>query len=91
MAGVDSAGLGEVMQMVLARFSDQDKARLVKVRYYDFCDDAVYSHSERVTECLRHRWTIISSRPTSTIAGNSTPGSTARDAIRDRTRCRSVA
>ena len=33
MAGVDSAGLGEVLQNVLARFSDQDKGRLVKVRY----------------------------------------------------------
>ncbi|KAH9891307.1 actin-like protein Arp5p [Cubamyces lactineus] len=30
MAGVDSAGLGEVLQNVLARFSDQDKGRLVK-------------------------------------------------------------
>ncbi|EMD41405.1 hypothetical protein CERSUDRAFT_109993 [Gelatoporia subvermispora B] len=30
MAGVDSAGLGEVLQMVLARFSDQEKGRLVK-------------------------------------------------------------
>lgn len=32
MAGVDSAGLAEVMQNVLAGFSDGDKARLVKVR-----------------------------------------------------------
>ena len=32
MAGVDSAGLGEVVQNVLARFSDQEKGRLVKVR-----------------------------------------------------------
>lgn len=31
MAGVDSAGLGEVLQNVLARFSDSDKGRLVKV------------------------------------------------------------
>ena len=32
MAGVDSAGLGEVMQNVLARFSEAEKGRLVKVR-----------------------------------------------------------
>ncbi|TFK81227.1 actin-like ATPase domain-containing protein [Polyporus arcularius HHB13444] len=30
MAGVDSAGLGEVLQSVLARFADADKGRLVK-------------------------------------------------------------
>ncbi|KAF7310394.1 hypothetical protein HMN09_00581400 [Mycena chlorophos] len=30
MAGVDSAGLGEVIQNVLARFSDADKGKLVK-------------------------------------------------------------
>ncbi|KAH7926202.1 actin-like ATPase domain-containing protein [Leucogyrophana mollusca] len=30
MAGVDSAGLGEVLQSVLARFSDAEKGRLVK-------------------------------------------------------------
>ncbi|RDX51426.1 actin-like ATPase domain-containing protein [Lentinus brumalis] len=30
MAGVDSAGLGEVLQSVLARFPDADKGRLVK-------------------------------------------------------------
>lgn len=32
MAGIDSAGLGEVLQNVLARFSDQEKGRLVQVR-----------------------------------------------------------
>lgn len=31
MAGVDSAGLGEVIQNVLAGFPDSDKGRLVKV------------------------------------------------------------
>lgn len=31
MAGVDSAGLGEVLQNILARFSDAEKGRLVKV------------------------------------------------------------
>lgn len=32
MAGIDSAGLGEVLQNVLARFPDSEKGRLVKVR-----------------------------------------------------------
>ena len=32
MAGVDSAGLSEVIQNVLSRFSDAEKARLVQVR-----------------------------------------------------------
>ena len=31
MAGVDAAGLGEVIQNVLAAFSEGDKARLVNV------------------------------------------------------------
>ncbi len=31
MAGVDSAGLGEVIQNILARFSDAEKGRLVNV------------------------------------------------------------
>jgi actin-related protein 5 len=32
MAGIDSAGLGEVVQNVLARFSDAEKGRLASVR-----------------------------------------------------------
>ena len=32
MAGVDSAGVGEVLQNILGRFSDGDKGRLVHVR-----------------------------------------------------------
>lgn len=31
MAGVDSAGLGEVLQSILSRFSDAEKGRMVKV------------------------------------------------------------
>lgn len=31
MAGVDSAGVGEVLQNILARFSDAEKGQLVKV------------------------------------------------------------
>ena len=31
MAGIDAAGIGEVLQIVLARFSQEEKARLVKV------------------------------------------------------------
>lgn len=33
MAGIDSAGIGEVLQGVLAGFTDSEKGRLVKVRY----------------------------------------------------------
>ena len=33
MAGVDSAGLGEVIQNVLARFTEEEKGRLVKVMF----------------------------------------------------------
>jgi actin-related protein 5 len=33
MAGVDSAGLGEVLQNVLASFSTDDRGLLVQVRY----------------------------------------------------------
>jgi actin-related protein 5 len=34
MAGVDSAGLGEVLQNVLASFSLADRERLVQVRFF---------------------------------------------------------
>ena len=34
MAGVDSAGLGEVLQNILSRFTDAEKGRLVKVRSF---------------------------------------------------------
>ena len=34
MAGVDTAGLGEVIQNILARFPDSEKGRLVKVRLF---------------------------------------------------------
>jgi hypothetical protein len=33
MAGVDSAGLGEVLQNVLAGFRDSEKGHLVQVSY----------------------------------------------------------
>jgi actin-related protein 5 len=36
MAGVDSAGLGEVLQGILARFSEAEKARLVKACFVFF-------------------------------------------------------
>lgn len=38
MAGVDSAGLGEVVQNVLAPFSEAQKARLVNVRRTYVCE-----------------------------------------------------
>lgn len=39
MAGVDSAGLGEVIQNILARFSDEEKGRLVNVRFHTHMND----------------------------------------------------
>ena len=33
MAGLDSAGLGEVIQNILARFTYEEKGRLVRVRF----------------------------------------------------------
>lgn len=33
MAGIDSAGLGEVIQNILARFSEAEKGRLVNVSF----------------------------------------------------------
>jgi actin-related protein 5 len=37
MAGVDSAGLGEVLQTMLARFPNSDKERLVRVGDRSLC------------------------------------------------------
>jgi actin-related protein 5 len=42
MAGVDSAGLGEVLQNVLSGFPESDKGRLVQVGFFS---DLVLSHA----------------------------------------------
>lgn len=43
MAGVDSAGLGEVLQNVLASFSTDDRGLLVQVRYPALCSPSLSS------------------------------------------------
>jgi hypothetical protein len=49
MAGVDSAGVSEVLQSVLARFTEAEKARLVKVGFsFAVCAGADDVFLERV-------------------------------------------
>lgn len=57
MAGVDSAGLGEVLQNVLAGFPDSDKGRLVKVSIILI---QIVSRTNCCLERLRHRLPIPS-------------------------------
>jgi hypothetical protein len=50
MAGVDTAGVGEVIQGILARFSEEEKRRLVGVRYaITSVPSALLIHSTRRT------------------------------------------
>jgi hypothetical protein len=56
MAGVDSAGLGEVMQNVLARFSDHEKGRLAGV--CGMPDHCGALDSTGTAECVCHRFTL---------------------------------
>jgi hypothetical protein len=63
MAGVDSAGLGEVLQNVLARFSDGDKGRLVQVR--QSIRGFGSTTQPNGTECLCHGCTVATARPCS--------------------------
>jgi hypothetical protein len=44
MAGVDTAGLGEVIQNVLARFPDSEKGQLVKVRSVRLTAEILSTH-----------------------------------------------
>ncbi|KAI1785574.1 actin-like ATPase domain-containing protein [Ganoderma leucocontextum] len=53
MAGVDSAGLGEVLQNVLARFPDQDKGRLVKNVFLTGTPSQLPGLSDRLRATLR--------------------------------------
>ncbi|PIL29973.1 hypothetical protein GSI_07884 [Ganoderma sinense ZZ0214-1] len=53
MAGVDSAGLGEVLQNVLARFPDQDKGRLVKNVFLTGTPSQLPGLSDRLHATLR--------------------------------------
>lgn len=53
MAGVDSAGIGEVLQNVLARFSNDEKARLVGNVFLTGSPSQLPGLSERVHATLR--------------------------------------
>jgi hypothetical protein len=55
MAGVDSAGLGEVLQGILARFSEAEKARLVKVCFVSFISQLQLMQN---IECIHYRRSI---------------------------------
>ena len=55
MAGVDSAGLGEVIQNILSRFSEEEKGRLVKVSI--FLKAKSISHVTRIEHIL-DRWPL---------------------------------
>lgn len=53
MAGVDVAGLGEVIQNILARFSEDDKARLVKNIFLTGGPSKLSGLAQRLTAALR--------------------------------------
>ncbi|KAI5983595.1 hypothetical protein EDD15DRAFT_2178839 [Pisolithus albus] len=53
MAGVDAAGIGEVLQTVLARFTDAEKARLVKNVYTTGGPSQFRGLRERIYSALR--------------------------------------
>ncbi|KAI0757685.1 actin-like ATPase domain-containing protein [Daedaleopsis nitida] len=53
MAGVDSAGLGEVLQNILARFPDADKARLVRNVFLTGAPAQIPGLADRVHATLR--------------------------------------
>ncbi|KAH9913148.1 actin-like ATPase domain-containing protein [Epithele typhae] len=53
MAGVDSAGLGEVLQNVLARFPEQDKGRLVRNVFLTGGPSQLPGLSDRLRATLR--------------------------------------
>ncbi|EIW86258.1 chromatin remodeling complex subunit [Coniophora puteana RWD-64-598 SS2] len=53
MAGVDSAGLGEVLQGVLARFSDAEKARMVQNVFVTGSPSKLPGLTDRIYSTLR--------------------------------------
>jgi hypothetical protein len=80
MAGVDTAGLGEVIQNVLARFPDSEKGRLVKVCRLIGLTSEILLNSFRAIACLEcvSNWIALqTSRTHSTspfdVASNSFP------------------
>jgi hypothetical protein len=85
MAGVDSAGLGEVLQTVLASFSQADRGRLVQAR-------ATLSlffqrrGADYVAERLPHRLARANARPRRPSTRDATTDPPARDAAQHRAR-----
>lgn len=63
MAGVDSAGLGEVIQNVLARFDEHQRGRLVNVSY-----------QHRLTTALSQSFSLFNKNVFVTGAGAQLPG-----------------
>lgn len=79
MAGVDSAGLGEVLQSILSRFSESEKARLVKVGFFVSAFPAT-THAR--AECIHHRRSIAIPWSSRKTLWNASSDSAARDAHR---------
>jgi hypothetical protein len=82
MAGVDSAGLGEVLQNVLAGFPDHEKARLVQVGVPPHWLSVV-STNAYCSERLRHRFPISPTRPHPAIAKHASADSSSGNATQD--------
>jgi hypothetical protein len=62
MAGVDCAGLGEVIEGVLKMFGAAERDRLVRVSGLPI-QLLLTCHLSHPLECLRHRRTVSSSKP----------------------------
>jgi hypothetical protein len=82
MAGVDSAGLGEVLQNVLASFSLADRERLVQVRSLSLFlpplvfPDTLCLDAERVS----YRYASTNARSLGALKRDAAANSPARDA-----------
>lgn len=63
LAGVDSAGLGEVIQNVLARFSEPEKARLASVRPLLCILPLFHTSNLNEPEHFAYRWSLPTLRP----------------------------
>jgi hypothetical protein len=85
IAGVDSAGVGEVLQSILAGFEDERKQRLAQVRtcvLFDTC--LLTSH---IPECVHHWWTLSAPGSLRPTIFHTAPDSFARDEFADRNCC----
>jgi hypothetical protein len=79
MAGVDSAGLGEVLQNVLAGFPDSDKSRFAQVSIYTIYYSSLVFTDTCYLECLRHRFTVPFTQPYSATAKHPSADPAPRD------------